>query len=535
MTRKYIPLLAVGALLTAGCNNSDDAESIYLDNDLAVHFTAGVEGLTTRATVSTPLTKGTTVKISRDGSTYYDYESTDAAGTLVPTTSQFVTWAASKEDGILIYACTPVPEANSSGAATAHAFTLPTNQTSGTTYADYATFVGTVNRLGTSLGAANYNDVQFNMQRRLSQVKFSITECDPAFANYQFVLTVHSAASGVEVAYNAGDIVAGIYETVTVELTGESCAVKPYNRTLMLDADGAADKAVAIITPCSADALAKFVTVEMIDPANPNAIVSTMDVVGRPALQPGVSYTFELDIEDDRVKVGDVQVTNWTTERIVGSTDATLEISNPYKLDLDNHEGESDSELHDLLYEVFTEYSDKVSTLTITGALGSRDLYSILSGISMKEIDMTGLTGLTYLSELFYGNTTLQKVSLSEEVTEIGGFTFYNCSNLVSISAPGATYVGYRAFDISSEDGTSSSGSATLTTLDLPKAKYFESAPFGWEEVTNFTNCDLTLNAAASSYVSGNVFTYDTSITFKSITLVDDNGKIVDEISDAIN
>jgi hypothetical protein len=49
-----------------------------------------------------------------------------------------------------------------------------------------------------------------------------------------------------------------------------------------------------------------------------------MDVVGRPALQSGVSYTFELDIEDDRVKVGDVQVTNWTTERIVGSTDATI-------------------------------------------------------------------------------------------------------------------------------------------------------------------------------------------------------------------
>jgi hypothetical protein len=558
MKRKYITLLAATTLLCAACSNSDDAESIYPESDLAVHFTAGVESLATRATTAaTALAEGTTVRISRDGSTYYNYQSTDADGTLAPTGSDFVTWAATKENNILIYACSPAATELSSDISTAQEFTLTTDQSDGTAVADYATFVGTVSRLGSKLGASDYNDVTFTLQRRMSQVNFSIANYDAKFEGYGVAVRVNSPASKVRINYaldNTGmtdDYIA----TLTTE--GEPRSVTPYNGVLTIGEDIAKETTTAIITPnAEVAANEKFVSLTLISPNGDYS--TTMDVVGIPMLEAGKSYKFDLTLSDDRVYIGSVKVISWVDQHLEGTEDASLDLTDPYVLDLSLYENSTDAELYDQLYEAFTECQN-LTTLQITGDLGDRSLSTLLgsgdSRVPMKRLDMSALTGLTEIpSSLFSGNTNLQDVKLSEAVTKINSSAFNGCTSLQSVSFKSVTTIGNYAFNgctnleevylplVTSLNYCEFNGCNNLKILYLPKWKNYGYAPLGYN--TKPSNCDLTVNVGLKDNVKGTLLAVfeDGEVygmygyyTFKSITIVDDDGNVVDLTAYTLN
>jgi hypothetical protein len=177
-------------------------------------------------------------------------------------------------------------------------------------------------------------------------------------------------------------------------------------------------------------------------------LITTMDIAGCPALAAGSSYTFTLSILDDRIFIGDVSVTPWVTadDVLKGSQDAKLEINNPFTLNLDNYSDKTDAELQEMLADIFTDYED-VTDLIVTGAIDNRSISTILNSVPMTTLDMTKVTGLTEIPEsTFSGNTTLQSISLSSNVTTISSQAFSGCTSLRSINASQVNTIGASAF-----------------------------------------------------------------------------------------
>jgi hypothetical protein len=299
-------------------------------------------------------------------------------------------------------------------------------------------------------------------------------------------------------------------------------------------------------------------------------LITTMDIAGCPALAAGSSYTFTLSILDDRIFIGDVSVTPWVTadDVLKGSQDAQLEIKNPFTLNLDNYSDETDAELQEMLTEIFTDYED-VTNLIVTGAIGNRSISTILNSVPMTTLDLTEVTGLTEIPlSAFSGNTTLERISLSSNVTRISYQAFRNCTALKNIDASGVRSIDWMAFygcsslevidfpNVCSElygetfsgcknlrevrlenvvfveDGVFQ-GCTALETLYLPNAielwrVFGDSYDSNESSSINLSNCNLTISYIAQSRVSGVTFQdMETSYTFKSIALASSTDNIV--------
>ncbi|MFR9524584.1 MAG: leucine-rich repeat domain-containing protein [Rikenellaceae bacterium] len=192
-------------------------------------------------------------------------------------------------------------------------------------------------------------------------------------------------------------------------------------------------------------------------------------------------------------------------------------------------------------------------------SIGNNAFY-YCSGLTSVELPVATSIELN----AFYSCTALTSVELPK-ATSIGESTFSNCESLTSIELPEATLIGNYAFysctaltsvelPAATSIGKSAFYSCTaLTSMELPAATSIGAQVF-WKCLTltdislatndgvvlssidsdafydvTTTDVNLTIGEANSGFVSGNTLTIgDFSAEFKSITLVDGNGEVIE-------
>jgi hypothetical protein len=511
--------MAMAGLALTAC--SDEVESTFGNDALAVHFTANV-GTASRS-ANNYIANGATVKISNGGK-YFGYVAGDD-GNLTPTDGDFIRWSSMSQGSMAITAYTPATDA-----ASISSFTIAADQSSATALAaaDYATFDGTVSRL------ANSNNVSFELTRQLAQVNVNIASVDKRYTDtdddtFTFDVTVFSPSTTVTV---GSDGVSG---------DGKALEVTPYSSS--------ETASTAIIAAGQADDTAKFLAVQV--KKNGTAVGNPLIALGRPALEVGNSYTINLTVLYDEVTISSVQLTDWVTVDTIEGGEAEKEaITGELIIDLQKYSSE------EAVRSAINAYCNKVEgdkRVTVVGALNGWDIRDVLG--TRYYIDMIGdqysayddyefiithlnLDGITDLTELpeysFTGASTLKQIS-AKQVTTIGNSALEFLPNLIEINFPSAETIGADAFYCDYALTTINLPNAktvmynaftyckSLTTLSLPQATTFGSNLFSSET----GNIDLTLNESQSANVSGNSWShigsdngYKETDTFKSITLV---------------
>jgi hypothetical protein len=500
MKLNYIPLLAATALFCAACSNSDDeetfAESSY--SDTAVQFTASTRTEAadgSSATVNT-LSAGSTVRIRRDDEdVYYNYTS-DAAGKLTPADETFVTWYKSGEKTMTISACSPATDGSADGPTATH-FTLPDDQSEGVACADFATYQGVVSRPTTShLGESDYNDVSFTLQRRLSKVNISVNSVAEKYANCKFRIKVFSQRSEVTVGtidtdLDAASELCGFGQSADDLVTytpknGASLLVTPENA----EVSKGSGTASAIVTPSWSDATAKFIEVQVLSADGETVVGTPMYIMGMPALDAAYSYSYKINVQDDRVYIDSVQVTSWKDGGEI-EADEYAQLASPIKysdgvliVPLDELTDVSDADIRAEVASYLTKYPDL--TLKVTGTVGNRSIISSWfngdnsSYLAVKYLDLTELSGLSYVPKYtFKNNSDIISITLSDELVFCQVYAFYNCRALQSISAPSLSYTEDMFIE----------GCSNLKSLYLPNLSW-TSNMFG--HTADYTKCALT-------------------------------------------
>lgn len=121
---------------------------------------------------------------------------------------------------------------------------------------------------------------------------------------------------------------------------------------------------------------------------------------------------------------------------------------------------------------------------------------------SLKDIDFGGLEEIYALT--FADCTSLEKVTLEQNITEIGNASFGNCEKLVSFTAPSVTEIPFQSFlndnSLTAIDfpkvekiyRTAFYGCRSLKTVNLPAStKFVHSIAFHKDVVINCANKDL--------------------------------------------
>jgi hypothetical protein len=452
---KYLFGLSALTLMLGAC--SDDLNPEYSSDNLAVHFSAQV-GKTVSRSSSESLASGSTVNISKDGD-YCSYKS-DNNGNLTPTGSDFIRWSSFSQTSMSIKAYTPVID----GAST-EAFSLANlkDQSSATNLAnaDFASFEGSVSR------GTNTNDVTFELQRRMTQVKINIASVDSRYTSttsdkYTFDLTVYSPSTSITVSDG------------TVSGDGTACAVTPYNGTGI----ALGGTATAIITPGAASTDAEFIAVQV--KKNGVAFGSPLIATGRQALNAGYSYTFNLTVNNDGISISTAKVTDWDTVTAITGGTAISDARDYYNINLNNYSSSAD-----VYAEVKRIYEEEaVGAISFTGKIGSMTLRDFFldtttdsenpTWLPIRYINLSGITDLTEIPDYsFCYNTKYPDIYLksitASQVTTIGKGAFYSCKALTSIDFASVTQIGSNT-STSSTDGAF----AWCTSLEggmLPKAE----------------------------------------------------------------
>jgi hypothetical protein len=355
--------------------------------------------------------------------------------------------------------------------ATGTSFSLAnyTDQSEGFANADFASFDGTVNRTTGS------NAVNFELQRRMTQVKVKIADVDTKFTDtdddkYTFDVTVYSPSTSITVSDGT--------------VTGSSTAleVTPYGGEGMTTAT--TDPAVAIITPGAA-ATADFIAVQV--KKNGEAVGSKLIASERPELLAGYSYTFNLTVKKDRINISSVQLTDWEdVSAIDGGTAAEYVID----LDLDKYTSSADvyadvKRLSDMGVKSL-KFKGKISRFigtdeTIENTTALRDFFCDATTDSdnptwlpIETIDLSRIEDLTaipaysfYDGASFRSDESMKRI-IAPQVKTIGEAAFESCSLLESVSFPIATTIGNDAFDWCDR----------LTSVELPIAETIGSYAF---------------------------------------------------------
>jgi hypothetical protein len=514
--KKIYYMIMAGLALTA-C--SDEVESTFGNDALAVHFTANV-GTASRS-ANSYIANGATVKISNGGK-YFGYVAGDD-GNLTPTDGDFIRWSSMSQGSMAITAYTPATDA-----ASISSFTIAADQSSAAALAaaDYATFDGTVSRL------ANSNNVSFELTRQLAQVNVNIASVDKRYTDtdddkFTFDVTVFSPSTTVTV---GADGVSG---------DGKALEVTPYSSS--------ATTSTAIIAAGQADDAAKFLAVQV--KKNGTAVGNPLIALGRPVLEAGNSYTLNLTVLYDEVSISSVQLTDWVTVDTIEGGEAEKEpIPDELVINLQDYSSEAD--VRSAIYDYYNKVEGDVH-VSVVGTLNGWDFRDVL-GINhynvgryinygdntfrITHLNLDGITDLTELPrECFRFATTLKQVSANQVITvdnyafeylydlyevnlssaeSIGGDVFSSDTSLTTINLPNAKTIDYYAFF----------SCTSLTTVSIPQATSFGGDIF---YLANTENIDLTLNESLSANVSNNTWKYNDIVnntthtyTFKSITLV---------------
>jgi hypothetical protein len=272
---------------------------------------------------------------------------------------------------------------------------------------------------------------------------------------------------------------------------------------------------------------------------NGTAVGNPLIALGRPVLEAGNSYTLNLTVLYDEVKISSVQLTDWVTVDTIEGGEAEKALPSELIINLQDYSSEAD--VRSAIYD----YCNKVEgdkRVTVVGALNDWSICTVLGSntsydgykFKITHLNLDGITDLTeFPSYCFTKASTLKQISAKQVIT-IGMFAFKSLSNLIEINFPSAKTIYSQAFK----------SATSLTTIDLPSATYINSNAFGScsslttvsiPRATTFVgsifypttteNIDLTLNESQSENVEGNTWTYTSngtvvSKTFKSITLV---------------
>lgn len=529
--RKKIFYLASLALLCAACSDSNEETLSYAEDAQAVHFTTSVARLTRAANeVPTLLPSGSKVSISDNGgSGYTEYSVYDESGNLSPeVTTSFLRWKNTDVTQKELYACSPAGSATS--------FTLPDDQSTGLTEADYLTFHGTVTR-------QEPNSVSFTLSHRLARVNLKIVRGNSwKYDDCTFDMKMYSRGSKVSVSYQ------GEEAAVSVSNTGTTKEVTPFGGTDMVFGK----EAQAILVPCSKETNRRFLSIL---PKMKGVNFSAMYLNNMPELSAGCSYDYELTIEDDVIYISSVTTTDWKESELVGDDVANFDW---YTIDLDKYDSTDD---------VTEAINNRLpyEKIRFKGALKS-DMtgYSYFSKFAFVRLDLSSVTGSSYVSgSAFNGHRTLKEIHLPEEVTYIYSNAFESCSALETIDIPGKVTMNTNCFrscgslvDVTIPHAVRLYADVfndcqKLRSLILPEATssgwwIFSDAAFRLIVIpkvvnmddhyldaygSNQTKIEMVINQSISSRLRDDGASYyscsDYTTPMRSITVVDDDGYVV--------
>lgn len=489
-------------LSLAACSDGRDGlESNYEENDLAVHFSASMNGVLTRAAeTSVNVAEGTALKLSRDeGRTYYSYTA-GKEGALTPV-SDFVQWKSSRESSMNLVACAPAAVGS---ATTAEYFSLPADQSEGLDVADFSTFKGSVSRSSSDQTNALFNSVSFQLQHRMSQVKLVLSQVDDKYKDCTFDYKIYSPHEEVTLSY-------GEDGAATVTGKGDAMEVTPYMKAGASDEE--ASTPIAILTPGAADSEARFIALQAKN-ASGDEVGTPLYITGIPALASGTSYTFKLNIVNDEISIASVQVNNWISTTIVGTTDVFP--SNVFFLDLEEYASDG-TDASNVYADLKKAYDAGYSKIVMVGDLHGKTLPFVLRNgqfsipSTVKQLDLSGVTGITtFDAGILAGTSGLEELEIPETVRTIGSSALYSLSSLKSFTALYVTKV----------DATAFMDCRSLTSVDLPRVETMSGTVFrGCSSLTQ-------VNLPALKTTGNTLFTNCTSLTeisLPSLTSVPSN------------
>jgi hypothetical protein len=346
MKKLLVPALVLAAIGFASC--SDEIYYGFNSDPLAVKFKTTVGGVESRSSYEY-VNPGTYINIFLSDEDIYTYVAADE-GVLKPTGSDFLRWdeTSAEANSLYISAYTPTIDA-----ATPTTFTLAdlANQSRADNLlnADYATFEGTISRSSRSTVAS------FALQRRMAQVKMKITSVDDEFTNtaddkFTFDISVYSPSTVVTV---TSDTVVG--DNNPIKIT-------PYDGN-------------AIIAPAPADDMAQFIVVNV--KKNGEQYGQPLVAAGRPELEAGCGYTFNLTVHKELVSISSVQLTDWVDVAAIvgGEADRVYDFSG-FVLNLQDY-----SDVSEARTALFAYLNSEGSTrdVLVVGRLNSWDLRHILA------------------------------------------------------------------------------------------------------------------------------------------------------------
>lgn len=441
-------------LAVAACSNDDEpGVPSYDTNPNAVRIQPSVSGIVVTRTTpaddnqSTQFNKDDKIKVSRDGTDFYEYTFDGNNWSPASGNTLYLMWGADETE-IDLQAYYPV-------SADMASFTLPQDQSgtagSGTSEiadADYMTYNGKVKK------GAN-NTASFAMQRRTARIRVTIDGFGDQYDETSSTCDVKicSPHTTVSVNYSGTDPV--------VTGTGNTQSVTPQNGKGMKKGS----IATALIVPSSTEMTnANFMEVTVNNETTP------LHVKGIPTHEAGYSYDYHLTVGKDGIVINSVQVNPWNDETVEGGT--AEEKSDP-EVDKTNHA--ITTYIAGQIAENPQLITDAIGTdgsLAISGPMNDADIaalknYLTNNSTATLSLDLTGATLASIPEQAFRGVTGLVSIKLPEGLTSIGtggynGTAFSRCTGLQSVTFPSTLEV---------MEFSSFFDCTSLTTIDLSNTK----------------------------------------------------------------
>ena len=289
MKTKYT---AIAALTLLGAFASCQKENLRPDNAVKVSVSVGALTKTNAASTDNDTQRqfnaGDQVSISATGQDAVIYQlQSDGTTWRETVANQFLLWNAGSLEFQAYY---PVTTGTSMTA-----FTLPTDQSTEANInaADYMTVTETIARPTTG------TDISLELERKMARVIVTISGFNDQYDNNE------KTVSNVSIYSEASGIADG-------NPTGSSTEIQPYAQ----GTGGQGSTYTALVVPGSGDSGARFI--QLTDGEG-----STLLVKGIPELEAGNSYTFNLTVGKNTIKVQSVTVQDWTTGETLDGGQAT--------------------------------------------------------------------------------------------------------------------------------------------------------------------------------------------------------------------
>ncbi len=448
---KFITLIAILAIFFHACQNENPDNLTLSGKGLTIKAGIGSPFTSTRsnplgtATEQGQFVDGDVIAVSLDqGQTWVEH--TKNGDTWVPQGGKKLAWpdgAAEAE----VWAYYPVEHSNSvdgSNNSTFDTFTLPRHQCNtqgGVEGAFPGCHIAWADRMAfrSVIQKPTDNVINLSMIRQTACVDICITKLSDNW-------------NTGEASFQIGDNIYAPDINLPAQSTSSSYHIYPKNGGKKLTLN---DKVTCLLLPQDADPEAEFF--EMDGTSAEGAAVQKLIVKGRPKLEAGYHYTFNLQVGKSGITMGSVSIEPWSKVSFADAagkflpvmvvkdglahiylnraTNGTAQIADSIK------SAERKHLVHDLVF-----YGNKAGKLDLSAAnnmLKSTDVRSVnLSAVTdLTEIEAYSFRSQDYSTEF----SKLEEVYLPESVTKIGQSAFEG-SLIQKITTPGVEALGEAAF-----------------------------------------------------------------------------------------